>query len=183
MANKARTEPMSNVRQHCLCCHCKMWTSVDQCLSDGGTGHMSLDMLKVQKYLSYCLAIPCACVPPCRSCGSVEGRLHSVHERQVWHRVQTEDGQVRPDLRLWRLRSTPPLIPKYRSTTFRSTYLHHYSWQVHRSTQMQSLHLKKRNGTVWQWGYLKKTSQNAIRVKSTTHHRFYPCGLVKTTQI
>lgn len=32
MANKARTEPMSNVLQHCLCCHCKMWTSVDQCL-------------------------------------------------------------------------------------------------------------------------------------------------------
>lgn len=47
----------------------------------------------------------------------------------------------------------PRPLPKYCSTTFQSTHLHHDSWQVHRSTQMKSLRFKKRNGTV---GLLEK---------------------------
>lgn len=50
--------------------------------------------------------------------------------------------------------------------------------QVHTNAILTSKKKTKNvNSTVWHWGYSKKTSQNAIRVKSTTHHRFYPRGL------
>lgn len=45
---------------------------------------------------------------PCRPRGSVEGRLHSVHERKIRCRVQTEDGQIRPDLWLQPVTSPRP---------------------------------------------------------------------------
>ena len=64
---------------------------------------------------------------PCRSCGSVEGRLYSVYERQVWHGLQTEDGQVRPDVRLRPVRS----VPSFRLATPHLTDRLQYRWRAH----------------------------------------------------
>lgn len=54
------------------------------------------------------------CVYSSRSCGSVEGHLHSVYEWKVWCSVQRADGQVWPDLWILPVRkdwtSAPPLI-------------------------------------------------------------------------
>lgn len=63
--------------------------------------------------------------PACRPRGSVEGCFHSVYERQVWCHLQTEDGQVRPDLRLRPVRSALPLILP--PPTLHSTDLLQYS--------------------------------------------------------
>lgn len=85
--------------------------------------------------------------PACRSSRAVEGRLHSVHEWKIWHGVQTEDGQVRPDLWLLPVRSTwpPPLYPHW-STTVRSP-------GVHFPPKPTLLRLHSVNGTVWQLDY------------------------------
>lgn len=61
--------------------------------------------------------------PACRPCGSVEGCLHSVYERKVWHGVQTEDGQVRPYLWLLPVMSAWPCPPPHRLPTLHSTNL------------------------------------------------------------
>lgn len=51
--------------------------------------------------------------PPCRSCGAVEGHLHSVYEWKVWRSIQTEDGQVWSDLWLLPVRNTSWQNPRF----------------------------------------------------------------------
>lgn len=100
---------------------------------------------------------------PFRPCGTLEGCLHSVHERQVWKCLQAKDGQVWPDLWLWRLRSNFPHI--FCSTTSQSTYLHRCSRQVHRSTKFQSLQHCN-------WEMSKKEEEKTSQRSACNHEKF-----------
>lgn len=114
------------------------------------------------------LSSPCV---SCRSGGSVEGYLHSVYEWQVWCGVQTEDGQIWPDL--WLHLALLPLI--YLSTVDKCTP----PAKTHAppppfNQPVWSLMVQFDSGIT-----LQDYVQNAVCLKSTSHQKSRPCGLIK----